>query len=148
MALRLPLALACAFLAASPVLAETVDVRAGRLIDPETGEVRSDQRIRIVDGKIAGISPWQADGGPATVDWSGFNVLPGLIDLHMQALRPAMDPMTMTCDALAMSYATAGYSNFGTDLAHAAYDPFDLAHLASTVAPGVVCARTSSQSSA
>ena len=82
MALRLPLALACAFLAASPVLAETVDVRAGRLIDPETGQVSTDQRIRIVDGKIVEISPWRADGGPATVDWSGFTVLPGLIDLH------------------------------------------------------------------
>ncbi len=82
MALRLPLALACAFLAASPALAETVDVRAGRLIDPETGQVSTDQRIRIVDGKIAGVSPWRADGGPATVDWSGFTVLPGLIDLH------------------------------------------------------------------
>ena len=82
MALRLPLALGCAFLAASPVLAETVDVRAGRLIDPETGQVSTDQRIRIVDGKIVEISPWRADGGPATVDWSGFTVLPGLIDLH------------------------------------------------------------------
>ena len=82
MALRLPLALACAFLAASPVLAETVDVRAGRLIDPETGQVSTDQRIRLVDGKIVEISPWRADGGPATVDWSGFTVLPGLIDLH------------------------------------------------------------------
>jgi imidazolonepropionase-like amidohydrolase len=82
MALRLPLALACAFLAASPALADTVDVRAGRLIDPETGQVSTDQRIRIVDGKIAGISPWQSDGGSATVDWSGFTVLPGLIDLH------------------------------------------------------------------
>jgi len=82
MALRLPLALACAFLAASPALAETVDVRAGRLIDPETGQVSTDQRIRIVDGKISSVSPWRADGGPATVDWSGFTVLPGLIDLH------------------------------------------------------------------
>ena len=82
MALRLPLALACAFMAASPAMADTVDVRAGRLIDPETGQVSTDQRIRIVDGKIAGISPWRADGGPASVDWSGFTVLPGLIDLH------------------------------------------------------------------
>ena len=82
MALRLPLALACAFLAACPALADTVDVHAGRLIDPDTGQVSTDQRIRIVDGKISGVSPWRADGGPATVDWSGFTVLPGLIDLH------------------------------------------------------------------
>ena len=100
MALRLPLALACAFLAASPVLAETVDVRAGRLIDPETGEVRSDQRIRIVDGKIAGISPWQADGGPATVDWSGFNVLPGLI--------PAIFPSTIRMRWSVLTWPVSG----------------------------------------
>jgi imidazolonepropionase-like amidohydrolase len=82
MAFRLLLALACALLASSPAFAETVDVRAGRLIDPESGQVSTDQRIRIVDGKIATISSWRAADGPATVDWSGFTVLPGLIDLH------------------------------------------------------------------
>ena len=40
MASRLPLALACAFLAASAASAETVDVRAGRLIDPGDGPGR------------------------------------------------------------------------------------------------------------
>jgi hypothetical protein len=44
--------------------------------------------------------------------------------------------MTMTCDALALSYANVGYSSFGTDLAHLASDPFDLAHLASTATFG------------
>lgn len=82
MAFRLPLAFACALLATSSAFAETVDVRAGRLIDPESGRVSTDQRIRIVDGKFAGISPWRAQDGPATVDWSGMTVLPGLIDLH------------------------------------------------------------------
>jgi len=82
MAFRLPLALACALLAASPAVGETVDVRAGRLIDPESGQVSTDQRIRIVDGKIAAISSWKSADGPATIDWSGFTVLPGLIDLH------------------------------------------------------------------
>ena len=70
MAFRLPLALACALLAASPSVAETVDVRAGRLIDPESGQVSTDQRIRIVDGKIVAISPWKSGDGPATIDWS------------------------------------------------------------------------------
>lgn len=44
--------------------------------------------------------------------------------------------MTITSDALAMSYASAGYTTFGADLAQLAYDPFDLAHLASTATFG------------
>ena len=82
MAIRLAIALACTLAAAVPASAKTVDVHAGRLIDPETGKVSTDQRIRIVDGKIAAITPWSVGDGPAAVDWSGFTVLPGLIDLH------------------------------------------------------------------
>ena len=84
MAFRLPLALACALLAASPAIAETVDVHAGRLIDPDTGRVSADQRIRIVDGKIASVSPWATGAAAAArvIDWSALTVLPGLIDLH------------------------------------------------------------------
>ena len=82
MRVRLAVAIACSLAVAPPALAATVDVHAGRLIDPETGKVSSDQRIRIVDGKIASIAPWTSSDGGAVVDWSGFTVLPGLIDLH------------------------------------------------------------------
>ena len=82
MAFRFAIAFACALAIAPPAIAATVDVHAGRLIDPETGKVSSNQRIRIVDGKIAAITPWAASDGPASVDWSGRTVLPGLIDLH------------------------------------------------------------------
>ena len=78
---RFALALALAS-AASIASAATVDVRAGRLIDPADGRVSSDQRIRIVDGRIATIAPWRDSEGPASVDWSSLTVLPGLIDLH------------------------------------------------------------------
>lgn len=74
-------ALAATTIAAAPAIAQTVDVHAGRLIDPATATVLRDQRIRIVDGKFAGITPWSAADGPA-IDWSGYTVLPGLIDLH------------------------------------------------------------------
>lgn len=67
---------------ASPAAAVTLDVHAGQLVDPGAAKVLTDQRIRIVDGKIASVAPWRASDGPATVDWSRYTVLPGLIDLH------------------------------------------------------------------
>lgn len=76
------LALAAVAIVASAAGAETVDVHAGRVIDPASAKVTADQRIRIVDGKIASVTPWRDADGLATVDWSGDTVLPGLIDLH------------------------------------------------------------------
>lgn len=73
---------AASLAAAVPVSAQTLDVRAGRLVDPATATVLVDQRIRIVDGKIAAVAPWREADGGAGADWSGFTVLPGLIDLH------------------------------------------------------------------
>jgi imidazolonepropionase-like amidohydrolase len=74
-------AAALAFLAVS-ASAQNLDIRAGRLIDPGTQRVLADQRVRIVDGKIAFVGAWRETDGPAGVDWSGKTVLPGLIDLH------------------------------------------------------------------
>lgn len=71
--------------------AETVDVRAGRLIDPASARVFTDQRIRIIDGRIASVGPWGTGDGPAAVDWSGYTVLPGLIDLHTHLADGAID---------------------------------------------------------
>ena len=42
----------------------------------------TDQRVRIVDGKIASVAPWRDADGPAIIDWSAYTVLPGLIDMH------------------------------------------------------------------
>ena len=80
-----------AALMAAPALAQTLDVHAGRLIDPGAAKVLTDQRIRIVDGKIAAVTPWRDADGPATVDWSGETVLPGLIDLHTHLADGAID---------------------------------------------------------
>jgi len=71
-----------ALCAASAAAAQTIDVHAGRVIDPASGKVLTDQRIRIVGGKFAAVLPWRTADGPAAVDWSGYTVLPGLIDLH------------------------------------------------------------------
>ena len=64
--------------------AETVFVHAGRLIDPEQGVTRNDQRITIVDGRITEVAAWKAPASNAgrVVDWTGYTVLPGLIDMH------------------------------------------------------------------
>jgi imidazolonepropionase-like amidohydrolase len=81
-----------ALLLSSAATAETVDVRAGRLIDPAAAKVLTDQRIRIVDGRIASVAPWRDADGPATVDWSNETVLPGLIDLHTHLADGAINP--------------------------------------------------------
>jgi imidazolonepropionase-like amidohydrolase len=58
-------------------------VRAGKLVDTENGRVLTDQLVRIVDGRVAAVTPWkQAPGDGPLTDWSRYMVLPGLIDLH------------------------------------------------------------------
>jgi imidazolonepropionase-like amidohydrolase len=65
-------------------MAESVVVRAGRLLDVEQGRDRTAQAIRIEDGRIATITPGSAGtrGGARRGDGSAYSVLPGLIDLH------------------------------------------------------------------
>ncbi len=67
-----------------PASAETVIVRAGRMLDVEQGRYLADQAIRIEDGRIVSVAPWGAGprGGGHLIDWSAHTVLPGLIDLH------------------------------------------------------------------
>ena len=66
-------------------------MRAGRLIDPGSARVLNDQRIRIVDGRIAAVSAWRDAEGPAAIDWSAKTVLPGLIDLHTNIADGSID---------------------------------------------------------
>ena len=87
-----PLILALLAAVAAPAWAETLDVHAGRLINPATATVLSDQRIHIADGKIVSVTPWRATANDgAVVDWSGFTVLPGLIDLHTHLADGAIE---------------------------------------------------------
>lgn len=68
---------------AAPLLAQTSYVRAGQLVDTLEGRVLRDQLIRIEGERIVSIEPWQgAPGDGEVLDWSGFTVLPGLIDAH------------------------------------------------------------------
>jgi imidazolonepropionase-like amidohydrolase len=81
----LPMALAALLAPAPiPVMAASVYVRAGTLIDTQNGAVLHDRLIRIEDGVIATVGPYVAPPkGAATLDWSAYTVLPGLIDMHV-----------------------------------------------------------------
>ena len=70
-------------LAATPAAAQTLYVETGRLIDGVTNEVRTGQCITVEAERIKAVAPCGATPAGATrLDWSGFTVLPGLIDLH------------------------------------------------------------------
>jgi imidazolonepropionase-like amidohydrolase len=72
-------ALALSSLAAAQVTL----VRAGRLVDPDSGTVLTNQMILIKDGKIQAVGRELALPANATViDLSDKTVLPGLIDCH------------------------------------------------------------------
>jgi imidazolonepropionase-like amidohydrolase len=73
--------------------AQVVAVRAGRLIDPDSGTVLTNQVILIKDGKIAamgGVLPVSADA--KWIDLSDKTVLPGLIDCHTHVADGELDP--------------------------------------------------------
>ena len=82
--MRALLALAFA-IAAQAAAADTVVVRAGKLVDVDAGVLLTDQAIVIVDGKVASVAPYAASSFPAgtrEVDWSTYTVVPGLMDMH------------------------------------------------------------------
>lgn len=67
-----------------PVAAQTIVVRAGRVIDVERGRVLTDQAIRLEGDRIVSITDYSAsdsEAGPV-IDWSAYTVLPGLMDMH------------------------------------------------------------------
>src|SRR6185503_8136703 len=58
-------------------------VRAGRLIDPETGSVATNQIIIVEGERIRSIGPNVAiPAGAEVIDLSKLTVLPGLVDAH------------------------------------------------------------------
>jgi len=60
-------------------------IRAGRVLNVRTGELRANQAIVIEGDKIAQIAPTSevtASPGDATIDLQNATLLPGLIDMH------------------------------------------------------------------
>ena len=81
--IRTFLSMALLSLIAVPAVAETIQLRAGHLIDPGTGSVTHDRELIIADGRIVSDRPWKGVQTDAKlIDWSGKWVLPGMIDLH------------------------------------------------------------------
>jgi len=72
--------------------AQTIAVKAGRLIDPDSATVLNAQTILIRDGRIAEIGHDLAiPAGVQVIDLSSKTVLPGLIDCHTHLADGAHD---------------------------------------------------------
>ena len=82
------LALVFGLIAVAQVEAQTAPtpitvIKAGRLIDPETGTATTDQVIIIEGEKIKAIgSDLAIPAGATVIDLSKLTVLPGLVDAH------------------------------------------------------------------
>lgn len=65
------------------MFAQVTVVRAGRLVDPDSGTVLSNQIILILGNKIQAVGPdLTIPAGAKVIDLSDKTVLPGLIDCH------------------------------------------------------------------
>ncbi len=82
------------FAASALMSAQVLAIRAGRLIDPETGTASPNQVVLIEAGKFRAIGAnVPIPAGAEVVDLSQYNVLPGLVDAHNHlALTYKRDP--------------------------------------------------------
>ena len=71
-------------------------VRAGHLLDVQTGKVADAQTIVVVGDSIQAVSPsatLSAQPGDEVIDLGGMTVMPGLIDVHTHlTMNPDFDP--------------------------------------------------------
>jgi imidazolonepropionase-like amidohydrolase len=80
---RLATALLLVLVSGFAAHAQTVVIRAGRLVDPEKGTASTNQQILVEGGVIKAVGPSvTAPAGAQVVDLSDRTVLPGLMDAH------------------------------------------------------------------
>jgi imidazolonepropionase-like amidohydrolase len=71
-----------AWLVAAVSSAEVTAIKAGRLVDPETGRVSVNQVILVEGEKITAVGAVPIPAGATVIDLSDLTVLPGLVDTH------------------------------------------------------------------
>jgi imidazolonepropionase-like amidohydrolase len=64
--------------------AEPTVVRAGHLLDVDSGQMLVDQAVTLKNGRVVAVRPWSAATAATgnVLDWSAYTVLPGLMDMH------------------------------------------------------------------
>jgi imidazolonepropionase-like amidohydrolase len=64
--------------------AERTVVHAGHLLDVDTGKMLADQAVTLQAGRVVSVQPWSATAakGAIVLDWTGYTVVPGLMDMH------------------------------------------------------------------
>lgn len=69
---------------ATPHAEQRTLIRAGRMLDVDSGVVLSDQAIVLEAGRILSVQPYRADlaEGAKLLDWSSYTVSPGFMDMH------------------------------------------------------------------
>jgi imidazolonepropionase-like amidohydrolase len=71
------------FVFCAAAYSQVTGIKAGRLVDPETGISKTDQILLVENGKIKAIGDNIAiPAGAAVIDLSRSTVLPGLFDMH------------------------------------------------------------------
>lgn len=74
-------------------VAQVTVIKAGRLVDPDSGTVLTDQKILIVGNKIAAVGKeLHLPAEAKWIDLSDKTVLPGLIDCHTHLADGYLDP--------------------------------------------------------
>jgi len=67
----------------SSAAAQVTAIKAGRLLDPQTGTIATNQVILVENGKFTALGPTVAiPPGAEVIDLSALTVLPGLVDAH------------------------------------------------------------------
>src|SRR5512135_100341 len=77
------LATLATLIAAAPLPAQVTAIKAGRLVDPESGDIATNQVILIERGRFVAIGAnVPIPKGAEVIDLSQLTVLPGLVDAH------------------------------------------------------------------